>query len=191
MNTRIGCFVILSVAGIAHAQEPEVKTVGLPRRAFFVEADFGGGGGGPGVGTNLLIGGRFANRVQLAAGVGYWGFASAGVVGVVGGTATQRSDVVSFVPSLAVDLAKTRDDRVALFLRAQLPLGAAISPASPTDFVVGYKAGLGVRWSAHPSLALGLEGGYSGSVTDPGGPQQSQMTSGYAALSGTFYAGRR
>jgi hypothetical protein len=171
----------LGVAGAAGAEE------GPPHYGFWMEARAAAGTVIAGTATvpivqpSLVVGGRVAGRANLGIGFSFLRLASGMVT----------TNTFAFQPTVAVDLVKSSDERVAFFLRAGLPMGAAITSNTRNLFVIGYDAALGVRYSPHPMFAVGLEGGLLGTFVDPGSNSVGfGLQSVYGALSGHFFYGR-
>ena len=144
--------------------------------------------------AHLSIGARLAGRLQLGFGFGYNGMSW-----VVGDQLRVRTDGLNFIPSLSVDLVKSKDERVALMVLAALSFGATLSDTltgspntlGPLDehFVLGCQLAVGVRYAPHPMVAIGAESGYLGLFVDPG-PGRIENHDFYAALNATFYYGK-
>jgi hypothetical protein len=178
--------LVLFILGVAAA--PARASEGMPRNGFWLEARFAAGT--VLVGTNnalplyqpsLTVGGRLAGRVNLGLGFSFFRLAS-------GNNATS-----TFVrlPTVQVDIVKAHDDRVAMYGKAGLPLGAQIITNNRDLLVVGYDLALGVRYAPHPMFAFGVEGGVLGVFSDPG-PNSvgAGVQSIYGAFTGSFFYGR-
>jgi hypothetical protein len=132
----------------------------------------------------LVLGGRFAGRVQV--GLGF------GLVRNSPGTPTATNPTTtSFAasPQLAVDLVKLLDERVDFYARVGLPIGFEAIPDNHL-FGIGWEASLGMRSSFFGYFALGFEAGFAGFYIDPGGTRGSGTTSAFGAAVGTFYWGK-
>jgi hypothetical protein len=156
----------------------------MPRTAFWMDLRVGGGAsleGGFFPTPAIIVGARLVGRLQLGGGVSYWRFGASGTTTIA---------TVLAQPDLAVDLFKSRDERVALYLGLSIPMGALLD--SDHHFAVGYRIAFGVRYSPHPNFGMGVEAGGQGLFYRPGDSNGwSNIQSIYAALVGTFYAGRR
>jgi hypothetical protein len=173
---------------------------GLPRSAFLVEMRLGAGapvgfGGLTAGGTftavpSLLVGARLLDRIQLGLGFSFLRLSNTGGLG--GAT---DLNVVTFAPSFSGDVVKSHDNRVALYLKAGLPVGPVIrcppNGACDNSFAIGFDFGVGARYSVHRMFAAGLEAGVQGSFIDPQRNDTTGAVTFYGALVGSFYAGGR
>jgi hypothetical protein len=177
--------LVAALAGSARGAEGER---GLPRNGFWLEARLAAatviaGGGNtalPVYQPGLTVGGRLAGRLNLGLGFAFFRLASNNT------TAT----TFIFQPTAEVDLVKAADDRVMLYLKGGLPVGAVVQSAGRTLLVVGYDVGLGVRYAPHPMFAVGVEGGVLGVFSDPGANTGLGVQSIYGALTGSFFYGK-
>jgi hypothetical protein len=193
--------LVLALA-LAFAFLPTRAHAQMPATAFDVDARFSAGfvfTGNAFESTilsmpSLTIGARLIDRLQVGLGIGLVRFARPnGGVGVpANGTSADTAFVLA--PTIAVDILKAKDNRVAWYGKASLPLGVdVISDAAGNTtnlIVVGYDLGLGVRYCPHPNFAAGLEAGLAGIFFDPNGNRGFGFTSFYGALVGTFYWGK-
>lgn len=189
MKLRIAFALALALSlapSLAHAQMPSAPTLVVDTRL--------GAGVGVAGGTNVIIipslavGVRFADRIQLSLGIGLFRTSQDQVVNNV--VISTSSTSFTVIPSFTIDIIKSRDNRVAWYGKAALPIGAQIIGNGNTDnnlFAIGYDLALGARYSPHPNFAFGVEGGLSGLFIDPTGNQGSGTTSFYGAIVGTFY----
>jgi hypothetical protein len=193
MLKRIVVAVALLVPAVGLAEEPQ--HVGMPRMSPFV--DFRLGIGVPIVGTvagfvqqvspipQLAAGIRLVDRVQLGVGFSFFRFAT------TNGMTDAAFNIFYFTPGVAIDIAKSRDNRVAFYGKFALALGAEVQtqtlfPAS-NGFDVGYDLTLGVRYLFHSAFALGFEGGVLGFFLHPERDNNYGITTFYSSLVGTFY----
>jgi hypothetical protein len=178
---------------------------GLPRSAFLVEMRLGAGapvglggitpGGSFSAVPSLLVGARLLDRIQLGLGISFLRLSNSG--GALGGGASDLN-VVTFAPSFSGDVVKSHDNRVALYLKAGLPLGPVIrcptgglgaGSRCDNSFAIGFDFGVGARYSVHRMFAAGLEAGVQGSFIDPQRNDTTGAVTFYGALVGSFYAG--
>jgi hypothetical protein len=168
----------------------------MPATAFAVDARFGAGFGVAGtsgviVVPSLTVGARLIDRLQVGVGIGL--FRTATPNGGVGG-ASSADTSFTFIPTLAVDILKAKDNHVAWYGKVGLPLGGEVRSVgnnSSNLFVIGYDVALGARYCPHPNFAVGIEGGLTGLFIDPNGPNGEGVTTFYGALVGTFYWGKQ
>jgi hypothetical protein len=175
-------FLVLLAAAQAGADE------GMPQRGLVVDMRVGGavpvGFGGLSAASSftaipsLSVGGRLAGRIQLTMGFTFFRFETTG---------TNDTSTFSFVPTIAVDAAKSADQKVALYFKFGLPVGAAVT-ATTTTPVIGFDIAVGTRYAFHRMFALGFEGGAAGFFVDPANNTQG-VAAFYGALVGTFYYG--
>jgi hypothetical protein len=193
MRARTFAVTLLCLTGgSAFAQQTE----GMPDTGFVFNLRLGGGvpigiGGGGAINTTLnalpaiAAGVRLIGRLELTLGMNFARFEQ--------GTNTATS-VVSFVPTLVVDIARSADRKAAFYGKFGLPLGVGVIQTgggnSSNSFIVGFDFGLGVRYAFHRMFALGFEGGASGLFVEPQDPNPTGITIFYAVLVGTFYYGR-
>lgn len=188
MNLRFRFLSALLLA-CAVLAAPSLARAQMPANAFAVDARLGGGVVVGGLGNvvalpSLTIGGRVIDRLQIGLGFGLFRYSTPG-----GGGGTNYT-TVDFVPTIAIDLLKARDNKVAWYFKGGLPLGTELlSGPNRSFFVIGYDAALGARYCPHPNFAFGLEGGVTGIFVDPAGNNGSGLTTIYGALVGTFYWG--
>lgn len=182
----------LLAPSLAHAQMPAGP-------ALFVDARLGAGVGVAGnsgiiIVPSLTVGVRLFDRLQLGLGIGLFRTAQPAAVDINGNPVGSQSDTAfTFVPTVMLDILKSRDNRVAWYGKVSLPLGAEIRSVPNNDlnlFAIGYDFALGIRYAPHPNFAFGFEGGLSGIFVDPNGPNGSGTTSFYGAIVGTFYWGK-
>lgn len=156
----------------------------MPRNAFWLDLRLGGGVSLQGAffpTPGIVFGARLGGRVQLGGGLSYWRFSSDN---------TPTASTVLFAPELEVDVFKSHDEKVGLYLATGIPLGAVIGSGDPL-LAVGYRLAIGARYVPHPNLGFGIEGGAQGLFFDPGGNDDAQIHSIYVSLVGTFYSGTR
>jgi hypothetical protein len=191
------------VALLAAARPAAADNEGFPHNAFLFEARLGLGvpttlpnAGALGATTTagvvatpaLLVGARLLDRLHLGLGFGFFRlqFESAGQ--------TSAANLVTFAPTVAVDLAKSKENRVAFYFKGALPMGPAVTcqPAAPCDnnFSIGFDFGLGARYALHPMFALGLETGVAGSFLGPQRNNTVGVVNVYGALVGSFFLGK-
>ena len=146
---------------------------------------------GRGIGSGLLkhalvrcvAGARLIGRLELTLGMNFARFEN-------GPNATS---VVSFIPTLAVDIARSADRKAAFYGKFGLPLGVGVTSSTATSsnsFIIGFDFALGMRYAFHRMFALGFEGGAAGLFIEPQNPNPVGLTIFYAVLVGTFYYGR-
>jgi hypothetical protein len=178
---------VLGVPAAARAQMPSGP-------ALVVDARLGLGAGLAGssgvvIVPSLDLGVRLINRLQLTLGFGLFRAATP-----IPNTDRNNSDTsFTVIPSVAIDIFRSKDNHVAWYGKVGLPLGVRVISGPTNDlnlFVIGYDAALGARYCPHPNFAFGLEGGVTGMFIDPAGDNGSGTTSFYGALVGTFYWGK-
>jgi hypothetical protein len=177
---------------------------GMPRNAFLFEArlslggtvaggytpDLGGATGTPTASSipgiiaqpSLLLGARLIDRIQIGLGIS---FVRIGVNGF-------STNNVVFLPSVAVDLVKSHDNKTAFYIKAGLGFGASVASASgvhDTSAIIDFDVALGARHALSSNFGLGFEAGLAASVTNPGENSQSDVVFLYGALVGTFWSG--
>jgi hypothetical protein len=192
MKRHVLALALLLVPTLARAQ--------MPSLAFMTEARIGGGagvigGGGGGASASLTFGARLADRLQVGVGFGLFRYSTPGVNI---GPNNINNDTTTFTlnPTVAVDILKAKDNKVAWYGKIALPLGARVTPnannpnTNNTVFVIGYDLGLGARYCPHPNFAFGAEAGLTGLFIDPSGNTGSGTTAVYGAVVGTFYWGK-
>jgi hypothetical protein len=167
---------------------------GMPRTAFQFDTRLGFQGGmvisqqgstfGFNVTPQMTFGARLAGRVQVGVGLGLSHL----------GSGQSSTTFVLFSPLVAVDVLKARDDRVALYLKAGPHFGGIVQRTGPSTtngtFALGFDLGLGARYAFHPMFALGMEAGAQTLFVDPTDPGETRFAGFYAALVGTFFAGK-
>lgn len=106
----------------------------------------------------------------------------------------------SFAPTGVFEVLRSSDEKVGLYVLAAivpsiLVTGSGSGPcANNANFVFGYQAALGARYSFHPQFMLGLEAGPTGQIASmsfgcsmPGSTSTSVGVHGlYSSLVGTF-----
>ena len=192
MKLRFGlalAFALSLAPSLAHAQMPTAPTLVVDTR---LGAGVGvAGGSSVIIVPSLSIGVRLIDRLQISLGVGLFRTATPAGVDAAGnpvGSNSQTSFTV--IPSVTLDIFKSRDNKVAWYGKVALPIGAQINSTPGADlnlFALGYDFALGARYSPHPNFAFGVEGGLSGLFVDPAGTHGSGTTSFYGAIVGTFY----
>jgi hypothetical protein len=191
--------LVSAVLAPAAASAQEAR---MPRNSFLLEFRVGGAapisfgaltlGGGFTAVPSLLAGVRLVDRFHLGLGFSFMRLDNTGGGGIGGGA---DLNIVTFAPTFAVDLIKSHDNRVAMYLKAGLPVGPIITcpnGTGPCDngFAVGFDLALGGRYAVHRMLSLGIEAGASGSFINPQRNSNTGVVSFYGALVGTFYAAR-
>jgi len=176
------------VLGMSLLAAPALADEGMPRQGLVIDLRVGAGtpvGIGGLAATSgftaipsLAVGGRLAGRLQLTMGFTFFRFENTGA---------NDTSLFSFVPTLAVDIVKSSDQKVAFYGKFGLPLGAAVTNTN-TTFLIGFDLGIGVRYALHRMFALGFEGGAAGFFLDPANNAQG-VAAFYGALVGTFYYG--
>jgi hypothetical protein len=178
---------VLATPAAARAQMPAGP-------ALVVDARLGLGVGLAGTSGVIIVpsldlGVRLINRLQITLGFGLFRTATP-----IPRTNDYNADTsFTLIPAVAVDILRSRDNHVAWYGKASLPLGVRVvsSPLNDTNlFVIGYDVALGARYCPHPNFAFGLEGGITGLFVDPAGDNGSGTTTFYGALVGTFYWGK-
>jgi hypothetical protein len=179
---KVWVLLVLLAAARAGADE------GMPQRGFVADLRVGAGVpvslGGLGVASgftaipSLALGGRLLGRLQLTMGFSFLRVESSG-----GGDIS----AFHFAPTVAVDVAKSSDQKVALYLKFALPVGAAVTNTT-TTFLIGFDIGIGTRYAFHRMFALGFEAGAAGLFFDPAN-NATGVAAFYGALVGTFYYG--
>ena len=192
MKLRFGlalAFALLLAPSLAHAQMPSAPTLVVDTR---LGAGVGvAGGSSIIIVPSLSVGVRLIDRLQISLGVGLFRTAAPAGIDAAGnpvGSNSQTSFTV--IPSVTLDIFKSRDNKVAWYGKVALPIGAQINSTPGNDlnlFALGYDFALGARYSPHPNFAFGVEGGLSGLFVDPAGSHGSGTTSFYGAIVGTFY----
>jgi hypothetical protein len=186
-----------AVAEPAHAQKSEN---GMPDLAFLFEARFafattvattglfGGTGQLFAVVPALLIGARLLDRIHVGLGFSFWRLS------VVSLNNHDDDNVITFAPTIAADIFKASDNRVAFYGKLAIPLGPVVhcTTGTPCDdnFGVGVDIAFGVRYAAHRNFAIGVEAGFAGAAI---GPQRDNTVSEwnfYGGLVGSFFSGR-
>ena len=165
----------------AHAEKGENS---MPTTAFLFEARIGGSVAF-GVTAGLLVGARIIDRLHLGLGFAF----------VRTDNGAGSNNRVNFAPTVAVDIIKAHDDRVAFYGKVALPLGPiVVCPPGPGDcdagFNVGFDFGLGARYAFHRMFAMGLEAGVVGSFDNPQRNVHTSTVTFYGALVGTFWYGK-
>jgi hypothetical protein len=168
--------------------------------AFVMEARVGGGfgitgNGGGGASAAMAFGVRLIDRLQI--GLGFTVFHGSSF-NIGNGNFTSANTTFTLNPQLTVDILKAKDNKVAWYGKVGIPVGAqnvsTSGPGAPnqstTVAVVGFDVGLGVRYCPHPNVAFGIEGGFNGFYTDPGGNGGTNITGIYGSVVGTFYWGK-
>ena len=180
---------LLAVVFASLVLAPSVARAQMPANAFDVDARFGAGlvvGGTSAVVAqpSLTVGARVIDWLQLGIGFGLYRISSPG-----GGPNGTNSTTFTVAPTIAVDLLKAHDNKVAWYVKGALPMGAEVT--QPRNFfVIGYDVALGTRFCPHPNFAIGIEGGVTGVFVDPTGNGGFGVTTVYGALVGTFYWGK-
>jgi hypothetical protein len=190
--------VLCAFGGRAHAQMPAGPALVVDARLGFGAAVTGTSGiiAVP----SLDVGVRLINRLQVGLGFGIFRAAQTMVTGA-NITVENANTSFTFIPMATFDILKSRDNHVAFYGKAGLPLGAAIvstetttnntsTTVSTNHFVIGYDFALGARYCPHPNFAVGLEGGLSGIFLSPTGNASESNHTFYGALVGTFYWGK-
>jgi hypothetical protein len=194
---RRAALILLALAPTAARAEPSGEG-GLPQKAFMLQMQLGGSQAIPLYSTQgalqvagfsvmpaLVIGARLANRVDFGVGLSFVRFS----------TDTTALNVLTFAPTVAVDVVKAKDNKVDLYLKLGLPLGPVIvtqGPVTDKGFGVGFQLGVGARYALHPMFAIGMEGGATGQFVNPQrGTQGNGFANFYGALTGTFFYGSR
>jgi hypothetical protein len=192
--------MMLMLAGpIANAQKSEN---GLPETAFLFEARLQLAGNfavlGIGFGNaltstaftavpSLLLGARLLDRIQVGLGIG--------LIRAQGNTGggTQSFNFVTFAPTIAGDIVKSADNRVAFYAKLGIPLGPVITTqpmqANDNNFAVGFDIALGARYAVHRQIALGFEAGFGGTFVGPQRDNTTGTVAVYGGLVGSFYSG--
>lgn len=174
--------LLLPVAAVANER-------GMPDRALILESRLSGG---IAVVASHIV---FGPLPSLLFGVRAWGRLELGVglsltrISYSLFMAETSSTIFTAAPTAELDILKSNDDKVALYLRAGLPLGALFTTSGSRTgsyVAVGFEAGIGVRYAPHPMFTIGMESGFLGTYGDPGGRRGSGFTSVYGALVGTF-----
>jgi len=188
-NPRPGVFVPVTLppSGV-----PAVRANGgMPTNAFIVELRIGGGAYVEGNGSvaggvlspSLLLGARLIDRLQVGMGMSFVRIGENGF----------SSNNILFMPTIAVDVFKSRDNKNALYLKAGLGFGASVaSYASELHWnaLLGVDVALGARHALSSNFGLGFEAGLAANVTSPGDSTQTDVVFVYGALVGSFWAGR-
>ena len=187
--------MLISLPSLSRAQEDQ----GLPRNAFLFEARLAFGssvitfGGGTVAAfqavPSLLVGARLVDRLQIGLGFGFLRTSAEA------GTGTSANNIVTFAPTAEFDLVKSRDNRVAFYGKAALPLGPVINcpgggASCDNNFAVGFDLGLGARYALHRMFSLGLEAGVGGTFIGPQRNNTVGIVTVYGGLVGSFYAGK-
>jgi hypothetical protein len=195
---RLVSLAVLLASAPAFAEQTENSP---PNTAFLFEARLGAGvssffgalsGGAVEAVPSFLVGVRLIGRLHLGLGFSYFRTQSAagGIIGAGAGTAT---NVVTFAPTAAFDLIRSRDERVMFYIKFGLPLGPVITcpNGAPCDnnFSIGFDLGLGVRYALHRMFSLGLEAGAGAAFVGPQRNNTSGLVDFYGALVGSFMAG--
>ncbi len=168
----------------------------MPDNAFLFEARLGGGSplvvlGAGAFNTSitatpsLLLGARLIDRLHVGLGFSFTRLSGGG----------SDSNAVTFAPTVGADLIKSRDDRVAFYLKVGLPLGPIITcPQGPgkcdNGFGVGFDFALGVRYALHRMFALGLEAGAAGTFLNPQRNNTIGIVTFYGNLVASFMYGK-
>jgi len=160
--------------------------VGTP--LVFINTGIGGGAAGFESVTptpSLLVGARLIGRLHVGLGFAFTRFSQGG----------SSSNVVSFVPTVGVDIIKSHDERVAFYGKFGLPLGPILdcNPGVPcqTGFGLGFDLALGARYSLHRMFAFGLEAGVDGTFENPQRDNTPGLVGFYGTLVMSFFAGGR
>lgn len=192
---------LVLVAALLAPAAASAQETRMPRNSFLLEMRVGGaqaisfGGltlsGGFTAVPSLLVGVRLVDRFHLGLGFSFMRLDNGGGGGGFGADL----NIVTFAPTFAVDLVKSHDNRLALYLKAAVAVGPIITcPNGPgpcdNGFAVGFDFALGTRYAVHRMLALGIEAGAAGSFINPQRNSNSGIVSFYGALVGTFYAAR-
>ncbi len=184
---------VLSVA-TARGDEPA-----LPRTALLFEARLGitspvsvAAAGSEAANVTavpaLLVGARLVDRLHLGIGLSFFvvydqnssSFLSADLV------------VISFAPTVGVDLLRSKSRRAAFYLKAALPLGPVLDCSGPKGqpcdrgFGVGFDLALGARYAFDRAFALGMEAGANGSFVNPQRAVNQGLLGAYGALVASF-----
>jgi hypothetical protein len=191
---KLRLMLVLAVF-IAVAGAPGAARAQMPAGpALVVDARLGLGVGLAGTSGVIIVpsldfGVRLINRLQVTLGFGLFRTAQP-----IPNSNNSNSDTsFTVIPAIAVDILRSRDNHVAWYGKAGLPLGVRVLSTPTNDlnlFVVGYDVALGARYCPHPNFAFGLEGGITGLFVDPTGDNGSGTTTFYGALVGTFYWGK-
>jgi hypothetical protein len=182
---------------------------GMPRNAFVFEARLSLGGtlaaggstalgGANGIGggnatyttipgviaqPSLFLGARLLDRLQVGLNIAFVR---------VGGPGFSSNNIL-FLPTVAIDLAKSSDNKTAFYIKPGLGFGAAVAVVTggkDASAIVDIDIALGARHAFSSSFGLGFEAGLSASVTNPGNSAQSDVVFLYGALVGTFWSGK-
>jgi hypothetical protein len=107
----------------------------------------------------LLVGGRLADRLHLGLGFSFFRFYNDGN--------NSANNVVTFVPTVAIDAFQAADKAFAFYVKMGLPMGVSVVCAGNNcvnDFAIGFDVAIGgrYRYLFHRHFALGLEGGMAG-----------------------------
>jgi hypothetical protein len=186
-------FLLAGTPALAQSQ-PE----GMPNNAFLFEARLGVAtplvfiNTGFGMANfesvtptpSLLVGARLAGRIHVGLGFSFARFSQPGA----------SNNIVSFVPTFAIDMIKSHDDRVAFYGKLGLPLGPIVdcNNGAPCDtgFGIGFDIALGARYAFHRMFALGLEAGVDGTFENPQRDNTVGLVGFYGTLVASFFAGK-
>jgi hypothetical protein len=188
---------------VSHAA-PASSPGGMPRNAFVFEARLSLGGtlaaGGPialdAEGTtafssipgviaqpSLMLGARLIDRLQVGLNIAFVRIGFSGF----------STNNILFLPTVAIDLVKSADNKTAFYVKPGLGFGAAVAVvtgAKDVSAIVDIDLALGARHALSSSFGLGFEAGLSASITNPGNSAQSDVVFLYGALVGTFWSGK-
>ena len=153
----LACTLFALTVGPAAAARADEN--GMPTTAFLFEARIGGSVAF-GVTAGLLVGARIIDRLHLGLGFGFVRTDSTGA---------GSNNRVNFAPTVAVDILKARDNRVAFYGKFALPLGPTVAcppgnGACDTGFTIGFDFGLGRSLCIPPHVRVGDGGGCGGRV---------------------------
>jgi hypothetical protein len=170
---------------VGHVAPARADENGMPKTAFLFEARIGGSVAF-GVTAGLLVGARIIDRLHL--GLGF-------ALVRTDSTGAGSNNRVNFAPTVAVDIVKAHDNRVAFYGKFALPVGPLIAcppgnGACDTGLTVGFDFGLGVRYAFHRMFALGMEAGAVGAFDNPQRDNHASTVTFYGALVGTFWYGK-
>jgi hypothetical protein len=159
--------------------------------------------------TPSLYLGIHYNRISVLLGIGM----TNGSVGVTSptfdamqkqngtATVTEQFTFISFVPTFAVDVLRSADEKAALYASIGIPLGSISFGTTSSQgmnnpcnsyapFIGGYQIGIGARLALHPNFRLGFEAGPTGQFLSAGGqtcPGATAPTNTVSVSANSFY----